>query len=100
MIRWPMLVVALVACHRGIEPTAVLPIAVVSWPSPIRPHCTLPELPPLPPLAAYTTTTGTALERTYVGVHELNDLRMWLAQASHLIVAQRACLEKLTGPVQ
>lgn len=91
-------------CHRSKapkvpKPEAVLPVAIVAWPSPVKPTCDLVELnipPTLAPRNAIDGGNGDPTQRYYVNARDVVDLAAWIQRAQVAIEQQRRCLQKMT----
>lgn len=74
----------------------VLPVAVVAWPSPIKPKCEIPELPTPPEIVSYESPTSAGLDHYYVTLRQIQDMIQWHADVRHWGDAVTKCLEKLS----
>lgn len=74
----------------------VLPVAVVSWPTPIRPDCVIPDLPEPPDVLLFEKPDDADLSRFYVTQRQLADLVQWHADVRHVMSAYATCLRKLS----
>lgn len=55
----------------------VLPVAVVAWPSPIKPKCEVADVPPVPDVFLWKKMTEEESGRVYVTERQLADLVVW-----------------------
>ena len=76
----------------------VLPVAVVSWPAPIRPQCDTSELPQIPDVFIWTKASEEESTRIYITQRQLADLVVWFKDVKQWADLQTACLGKLTAP--
>lgn len=74
----------------------VVPIAVVSWPSPIRPKCEIPDLPDVPDVMMWKKLTEEESGYVYVTQRALAELVMWNKDAAHWAGAVTKCLRLMS----
>lgn len=85
-------------CSRPPAPQlpGVLPVAVVSWPSPIKASCQLSDLPDVPDVFVWTQIADEEASRIYISQRQLADLVVWMKDVRHWAGLQASCLRKLT----
>ena len=76
----------------------VLPVAVVSWPAPIKPDCELSDLPQVPDVFIWTQISDDEASRIYITQRQLADLVVWLKDVQQWSGLTTRCLEKLAKP--
>jgi hypothetical protein len=97
-----VILAALLGCHRNnLAPAkpqlpVVVPIAVVAWPSPLKPHCEVPDLPAVPDIFLWTKITDEEAGRVYVTQRQLADLVVWHNDVKHWGDQITKCVEKLS----
>ena len=76
----------------------VLPVAITSWPSPIKPDCELSDLPQVPDVFIWTQISDDEASRVYITQRQLADLVVWLKDTQQWAGLVTRCLEKLAKP--
>lgn len=92
----------LAACSPAVRlPSSMqaLPVAVIAWPSPIRPTCDLAELPQQPPMPGHEAATdANALERYYVNSRDVAAMTEWSFAVKKWADQITRCLGKMSDP--
>jgi hypothetical protein len=93
-----IVVLAIAACSRpALTPMPPVPVAIVAWPSPVRPDCYLPEITPPPKLTPFEKIDPLDAPRTYVRAADVHDFVAWAENLYQAHDLHRKCLQKLTG---
>lgn len=88
-------ILAIAACSRR-PATNVVPIAVVSWPAPIRPSCYLDDDPDVPEITMYNAATTAS--QYYTPLMETAKVVEYLRDVARVRKQERECLQKLITP--
>jgi hypothetical protein len=74
----------------------VVPIAVVSWPSPIRPKCEIPDMPQVPDVMLWKKLTEEEAPYVYVTQRALGELMVWNHDLKTWADAATKCLRLMS----
>lgn len=97
-LAWMLLAGGCAAKQKPSSLPGVLPVAVVSWPAPIKQKCELSDLPAVPDVFVWTTIPDDEAGRIYITQRQLADLVVWMKDVWHWSGLATRCLEKLTEP--
>ena len=88
VLQFTLLAMLLTSCRAGAEPTH--PVAIVAWPSPNKPSCDLPPVPPPYVLVGYPNEG-----RIYMTVSDLAGLTMYEASLNAWAQQVALCMSKM-----